>query len=155
MEVFSIFCMHAFFILCMHAFSKFCMRALFILCMNAFFTCLTFSIHLMHACICVPLFWQMWPHVPWGMVDVIISVRWVLRFASTAAAEQDGSSAQTKETASVKHTKKTTSIDCLIYFSIPHTGNSFYICDPHELPKSEKNSFVWLYFNWLSAKEMF
>lgn len=116
MDVFSIFCMHAFFILCMHAFSKFCMLTLFILCMNAFLTCLTFSIHLMHACICVPLFWQMWPHVPWGMVDVIISVRWVLRVASTVAAEQDGSSAQTKEPASVKHTKKLLAVSFIFQY---------------------------------------
>ncbi len=57
---------------------------------------------------------------------MIISVRWVLRVASTAAAEQDGSSVQTKEPASVKHTKQLLTDS---YYPITHTGNSFYICD--------------------------
>ncbi len=60
LHAFFKFYMHVLFILCMHSFSKFCkhvfsvlcMDVFSILCMNAFFTCLTFSIHLMHASIC-------------------------------------------------------------------------------------------------------
>lgn len=150
MYTFLVFCMHAFFILCMHALFILCMHSFskfFILCMNAFFTCLTCSIHLMHACICIPLFWQMWPHVPWGRVDVIISVRWVLRVVSTAAAEQDGSSVQTKEPASVKHTTK------LLTDSYNNTHGEFFLYMWSE--NLRKIVLCDCNFNWLSAKEKF
>lgn len=64
-----------------------------------------FLIHWTHACIFMCISWQTWPRVAWGMVDVIIYALWVQRVAFTAAAEQDGSWAPTREHVSVKHKK--------------------------------------------------